>query len=84
MTTTISKWGNSVGIRIPLSALKSAGFLLGDKVNAEVQGNPTIILRAVERPRSKMDINALIAKITPESLPDFSEFDTITIGKEVW
>jgi antitoxin MazE len=84
MTTTISKWGNSVGIRIPSSTLKSAGFLLGDKVNAEVKGNRTIILRAVERPRSKIDINALIAKITPESLPDFREFDTTPIGKEVW
>lgn len=84
MTTTISKWGNSVGIRIPSSTLKSAGFTLGDKVNAEVQGNRTIILRAVDRPRPKVDINALIARITPETLPDVSEFDTTPIGKEVW
>jgi antitoxin MazE len=84
MTTTISKWGNSVGIRIPSSTLKSAGFTLGDKVHTEVKGNRTLLVRAVERPRSKVDINALIARITPESLPDFSEFDTFPIGKEVW
>jgi antitoxin MazE len=84
MTTTISKWGNSVGIRIPSSTLKSAGFTLGDKVNAEVQGNRAILLRAVERTRSKVDINALIARITPDSLPDVREFETIPVGKEVW
>jgi antitoxin MazE len=84
MTATISKWGNSVGIRIPSSTLKSAGLSLGDQVNAEVQPDRSILLRAVERPRAKIDINALIAKITPESLPNFEELDSAPVGKEIW
>jgi antitoxin MazE len=84
MTTTISKWGNSVGIRIPSATLKSAGLSLGDQVNAEVQPDRSILLRAVERPRAKIDINALIAKITPESLPNFEELDSAPVGKEIW
>jgi antitoxin MazE len=83
MATTISKWGNSVGIRTPSSTLKSAGLSLGDQVNAEVQPDRSILLRAVELPREKIDINALIAKITPESLPNFEELDSAPVGKEI-
>ncbi len=83
MTTTISKWGNSVGIRIPSSTLKAAGLSLGDQVNAEVQPDRSILLRAVERSKVKVDINALVTKITPESLPKFEEFDSAPIGKEI-
>jgi antitoxin MazE len=30
--TKITKWGNSAGVRIPISALESAGLALGDDV----------------------------------------------------
>jgi antitoxin component of MazEF toxin-antitoxin module len=76
--------GKQVGIRIPSATLKSAGLSLGDQVNAEVQPDRSILLRAVERPRAKIDINALIAKITPESLPNFEELHSAPVGKEIW
>ena len=46
----------------------------------------TIIIRAVEpaRKKSKVDIHALIAGITPANLPDVSMFETAPIGTEVW
>ena len=86
MSITVAKCGNSAGIRIPSIILKSAGLSLGDFVHAEVTPERTIIIRAVEpaRKKSKVDIHALIAGITPANLPDVSMFETAPIGTEVW
>lgn len=86
MSITVTKWGNSAGIRIPSVILKTAGLSLGDFVHAEVTPERTIIIRAVEpiRKKSKVDIHAMIAGITTENLPDVSAFETNPVGSEVW
>jgi antitoxin MazE len=82
MTITIAKWGNSVGMRIPSLTLKKTGFRIGDHVEAEVQADRSLVIRAI--PKSRVDIFAMIDAITPESLPDARELDAVPSGREVW
>ena len=86
MPITVTKWGNSAGIRIPSLILKTAGLSPGDFVDAEVTPERTIIIRAVTPPKSKnkVDIGEMLARITPENLPDVSKFETTPIGNEIW
>jgi antitoxin component of MazEF toxin-antitoxin module len=86
MSITVTKWGNSAGIRIPSIILKTAGISLGDFVHAEVTPERTIIIRAIEAPKkkTKIDIKALVAGITAENLPDVAMFETTPIGTEIW
>jgi antitoxin component of MazEF toxin-antitoxin module len=84
MTVTIAKWGNSVGVRIPSLVLKTAGFAVGDRVQTQVQPDRSILIRAVTPSRTKINIMAMIDKITPETLPDFSELNDQPVGKEIW
>ena len=86
MPITVTKWGNSAGIRIPSLILKTAGLSPGDFVDAEVTPERTIIIRAVTppKPKNKVDIGEMLARITPENLPDVSKFETTPIGNEIW
>lgn len=47
MLTTISKWGNSLGIRIPKSILNASGMKEMDDVTVSVEGNNIIITKAM-------------------------------------
>lgn len=84
MTVTIAKWGNSVGVRIPSLVLKTAGFSIGDRVQTQVQPDRSIIIRAVAPARKKVNIMDMIDTITPETLPNFAEFNDQPVGREVW
>ncbi len=87
MSIAVAKWGNSAGIRIPSVILKTAGLSLGDLVHAEITPERNILIRAVEPParkKPKVDIHAMLARITPENLPEVSMFETTPVGTEVW
>ena len=47
MLTTISKWGNSLGIRIPKSILNASGIKEMDDVTVSVRDNQIIITKAI-------------------------------------
>lgn len=44
--TTLSKWGNATGLRIPQSFLKQLGLEAGDKVNVTLEDNGLVISKA--------------------------------------
>ena len=77
MGTVVSRWGNSLAVRIPKASLDAAQLHEGDEltVNAE---RGRIVLRRSER----IDVDRLIASITPETLPDES-FDFRPVGREL-
>ncbi|MDR0274290.1 MAG: AbrB/MazE/SpoVT family DNA-binding domain-containing protein [Burkholderiaceae bacterium] len=79
---TIARWGNSAGMRIPSVVLRQAGLKVGDRVQTEVQGEGAIVIRVA--PRKAVDIAAMIARITPDTLPDAHELDDAPVGREVW
>jgi antitoxin MazE len=61
---TISKWGNSLAIRIPLELAKQASLNQGDSVSLSLDGNGGIVLRPTRR---KYQFSELVAGITPQN-----------------
>lgn len=85
MAVTLTKWGNSVGVRISQSLLQRVGLRVGDQVEADYQDGVGIVLRpAIALERTRVDVSSMIANITPNTLPDVSEFETQPMGGEVW
>jgi len=62
--TTISKWGNSLAIRIPLAIAKQASLGEGDCVRMALDRDGAIVLRPTRR---KYDLSDLVARITPKN-----------------
>ncbi len=81
MRATISKWGNSQGLRFPKNILKELNLSIGDKMKFLIQNNK-IILEPVEKSRKKYNINELVKQI-PSSYKPYEEFSS-KAGLEKW
>lgn len=78
MYGTITKWGNSQGIRIPKGALVAAGLQESDDVEI-IADKETITLRKLRRPKS---LDELFAGYHGDYQP--VEFDVgADVGREV-
>jgi len=62
--STISKWGNSLAVRIPLAIAKQAGLDEGDSVALALDRNGGITLRPTRR---KYQLSELVTRITPKN-----------------
>lgn len=81
MTTTIQKWGNSQGIRIPKSFLEELNWSDKEDIIMTVEGCRIIIERAT--PSKRVNIVDLFADYAGEYTPE--EFDWgYSVGGEVW
>ena len=78
MTVTISRWGNSLAVRLPKDALDAAHLHEGDLLEVNAEGS-TITLTLQDAPAS---LDELIGRITPENL-HAAAFD-IPVGAELW
>jgi antitoxin MazE len=61
---TISKWGNSLAVRIPQSIAKQAGLNEGDSVSMDLDNQGGIVLR---RARPIYGLAELVSQITPKN-----------------
>ena len=67
LEATLSSWGKSTALRIPMSLVKKAGLTIGQTVRFEEGADGSIILRPVmQRP----DLADLLAQVTSENLPN--------------
>jgi antitoxin MazE len=62
--TLVSKWGNSLAIRIPLAIAKQASLSEGDCVALALDGDGGIVLRPTRR---RYELSELVARITPRN-----------------
>ena len=62
--TTVSKWGNSLAVRIPLAIAKQASIGEGDSVALTLNGDGGIVLRPTRR---RYELSELVARITPRN-----------------
>lgn len=79
---TLSTWGKSTALRIPMPLVKKAGLKIGQTVRFEDGADGSIILRPV---LARPNLAELLALVTPENLPD--EADTLwgkPQGTEAW
>lgn len=80
MEIRIQKWGNSNGIRIPSSILKSLDLKTNDKLILE-QENNKIIITIPER--KKISLEERFANYHGENLAKEFKWDEAK-GKEIW
>ena len=62
--STVSKWGNSLAVRIPLAIAKQASLGEGDSVTLSLERDGGIILRPARR---KYELSDLVARITAKN-----------------
>ena len=80
MQVQLTKWGNSVAVRLPKAMLEAAKLQVGDTVEIEPAASGGILVRAKRRWPT---IEERIESITPETL--HPETDTGSpVGNEVW
>lgn len=81
MTATISKWGNSQGLRFPKDIMKDLHLAIGDKVSILIKDNKAII-EPIKKETVKYNIEDLVSQI-PSTYQASEEF-TSTFGNEEW
>ena len=70
MRARLSKWGNSLAVRLPKLAVDVLHVREGDAVELAIEGD-TMVMRSA-RPRYRLD--ELVAAITPDNRPEAIEF----------
>ena len=78
-TTQISKWGNSLALRLPKSVAQEAQVDDGDTVQVSVD-NGAIVIRPA-RPRYSLD--ELVGRITAKNRHGETDWDR-AVGGEAW
>ena len=78
-TTQISKWGNSLGLRLPKSVAREAHVDEGDTVDVSVR-NGAIVIRPS---RPTYSLERLVARITPHNRHDEADWGA-PAGHEAW
>jgi len=64
MQITASRWGNSLGIRIPKDIAMRVGLAAGDSVEVEARGDHIVI--SLRKPRYRLE--DLLVGVTPEEM----------------
>lgn len=65
MEVTLSKWGNSLGLRIPKTLAAQAGFAVGDVLDLVATPEGIVVKKACKRPR--YDLEALLAGVRDDN-----------------
>ena len=52
MITTISRWGNSQGVRIPIEILRTMDYSTGDEVSVMATENGILIQKRTRKPQA--------------------------------
>ena len=77
---TISKWGNSLAVRIPQPLAREAHLNEGDSVALSLGGDGSIVLRSTRR---RYKLSDLVSKITPQNRHGETEWGPPR-GRESW
>jgi antitoxin MazE len=77
---TVSKWGNSLAIRIPQGVAKQAKLSEGDSVAMALDGNGAIVLRPTRR---KYALAELVSRINPKNRHRETDWGR-PAGEESW
>lgn len=64
-TGTLTRWGNSLGLRIPNEGVRQLGLKAGESVSVEI-GAGAITIRPARRRRQRWTLDALLKGVTPE------------------
>ena len=76
----ITKWGNSLAVRLPKAVAVEAGVSEGDRVSIDVAGDGSIVLR---NSRPKYTLKELVAGIHPRNRHKEADWGP-PAGEESW
>jgi antitoxin MazE len=80
MRTQVSKWGNSLAIRLPKAAAASLRIQAGQAVDLTIEGDAVIIRSS----RPQYSIEELVAQMRPEDEPEcLDSYSTPPPGEEL-
>jgi antitoxin MazE len=79
MRTQVSKWGNSLGIRIPKAYAEEMGLSEGSTVEVKLSGRKLVLTPA----RPEYALEELVARITPQNRHGETDWGE-PVGKETW
>ena len=65
MATTVQRWGNSLGVRIPKAVAEQAELKEGTEVEVAASAG-TLIIRPRRRKRRRVTLAELLAKMKPQ------------------
>jgi antitoxin MazE len=77
---TISKWGNSLAVRIPAAFAETVGLEEGTVVEVKVRAGRLIIVPAGSH---RYNLRQLVEQITPENSHELIDWGK-PVGKENW
>ena len=77
METTISKWGNSFGVRIPQAFVRQIGLEDGMTLAMDIVGD-SIIIRPIQ-----YSLDDMLKRITPDNIHSEVKVGA-SKGKEAW
>lgn len=77
MNTTISQWGNSLGIRLPKIFLNQMNIQAGNKINISIKDDSIIIKK------NKPDLQIMLKNISNKNIHKETPTGKLT-GKEIW
>lgn len=80
MKVKVSKWGNSLGLRLPINLVKS-NILNGDLLDLKFENGVLTAILVKEKKDSKLE--KLLEGITPENYGGEIDFGS-SVGKEIW
>ena len=80
MEAKIQRWGNSLGIRLPMSLLKELDLKADDVVELKQEGEKIIISITKNK---KISLEELFNKYNGPSLTKDFEWDE-PVGREIW
>lgn len=80
MVQIITKWGNSLAIRIPQNLAKEINITEGSEVDFSVVDGSLVIK---PKKRKRYSLEELVNGITPENRHDLIDFGD-SVGNEVW
>lgn len=81
MTTTIQKWGNSQGIRLPKYILDTINWNTNEEIEIKVENGKIVIEKPVQRERK--NIKELFANFDGEYQPTVIDWGK-PMGEEIW
>lgn len=80
MKAQLSKWGNSLAVRIPQSVAEAAKLRQGDRLEFKVTAPGAVQIRTA---KTKPTLAQLIRGITPENRHEETDWGR-AVGNELW
>ena len=78
MQVQVTKWGNSLGLRLPRALAQQTGIAEGQKVNIVAEGGRLV----VEPVKSKRTMADMLVNVTPQAMREAFDWGE-DVGREV-